>query len=84
MSTRSDDDPWVLLTHARHQPEADLIVNMLDGVGIHAFHRRTMGFDVPDFLAMGARAVLVRASDLERAREQLAPLDDDAPDGEDP
>lgn len=70
-----DPGPWVRLTRARHQPEADLIVNMLAGVGIEAFHRRSRGFDVPDFLASGPRDVLVRSADLDLAREQLTPDD---------
>jgi len=66
----------VRLTHARHQPEADLIVNLLADVGIVAFQRRMRGFDVPDFLATGPRDIMVRASDLDAAREQIAPTDD--------
>ena len=34
--------------------------------------RRTRGFDVPDFLAAGARDILVPEAGLEAARELLA------------
>ena len=70
-----DPLPWVTITIARHQPEADLIVNMLREADVPAFHRRTMGFDVPDFVGFGARAVLVRADRAEEARALLDPFE---------
>lgn len=68
-------DPWVALTHAPNQPVADLIENILDSEGISSYSRRPLAFDVPDFLAAGPRLVLVRATDLERARALLEELD---------
>lgn len=61
--------PWVIAAVARHQPEADLIVNLLREGDIPAYHRRGRGFDVPDFLALGPREVMVpqdRAADARR------------------
>ena len=58
--------PWVIAAVARHQPEADLLVNLLHDGEIPAYHRRGRGFDVPDFLALGPREVMVphdRAAD---------------------
>jgi len=74
--------PWVTVTHARHQPEADLIVNMLRDGGIPAYNRRTMAFDVPDFFGFGARVVLVPADRVAEARTLLDPFEWKAPDGE--
>lgn len=61
--------PWVIAAIARHQPEADLIVNLLHQGDIPAYHRRGRGFDVPDFLALGPREIMVphdRAADARR------------------
>lgn len=63
---------WVIVAVARHQPEADLVVNLLHEGHIPAYHRRGRGFDVPDFLALGPREVMVPG---ERAREARALLD---------
>ncbi len=65
--------PWVVVAWARHEPEADLIVNLLHEHGIAAYHRRGLGVDVPDFLAMGQRVVLVPADQHDMARELLEP-----------
>lgn len=72
--------PWVTLTHARHQPEAELLVNMLRDGGIPAYSKRTMAFDVPDFFGFGARVILVPADRADEARTLLDPFDwHDAP-----
>jgi hypothetical protein len=70
-----DPPPWVAIAVARHQPEADLIVNMLREADVPAYHRRTIGFDVPDFVGFGAREVLVRADRADEARALLDPFD---------
>ncbi len=67
--------PWVIVAVARHQPEADLLVNLLHDGAIPAYHRRGRGFDVPEFLALGPREVMVPT---DRAAEARALLD--APD----
>lgn len=82
--TRSQPPPrWVPLTHAQHQPEADLIVNMLRDSGIPAYNRRSMAFDVPDFFGFGARVVLVPADRLDEARLLLDPFEWREAEGED-
>lgn len=72
-------DEWVPLTHAPHGPLADLICNILGEEGIDSYSRRTLAFDVPDFLASGPRVVLVRQSQHARAMELIAslPIDDE-------
>jgi hypothetical protein len=56
---------------AGNQAEAELIQGMLLENGIPSMLRRSMGFDVPDFLAAGPRDILVPASGAELARELL-------------
>jgi hypothetical protein len=76
--------PWVALTHARHAPEADLVVNLLREADIPAYQRRAIGADVPDFFGFGARVVMVPADRVDEARALLDPFEwRDAP-GEPP
>jgi hypothetical protein len=56
---------------AANQAEAELIQGLLLENGIPSTHRRSMGFDVPDFLAAGPRDIYVPASGVEAARELL-------------
>ena len=63
--------PWVIVAVARHQPEADLLVNLLHDGAIPAYHRRGRGFDVPDFLALGPREVMVPQERVADARALL-------------
>ncbi len=56
---------------AGNQAEAELIQGMLLEQGVPSTLRRSMGFDVPDFLAAGPRDVLVPASGAAVARELL-------------
>jgi hypothetical protein len=65
----------VRVAGARHQAEAELIQNMLLEEGIPSVFRRSIGFDVPDFLAAGWRDVLVPQSGAEAAREVLTAAD---------
>lgn len=74
--------PWAALTHARHLPEAELIVNMLRDSGVPAYHRRAMAFDVPDFFGFGARVVLVPEDRLDEARTLIDPFEWKAAEGE--
>lgn len=62
----------VKVARAGSQPEAELIEGMLLEEGIPCMVRRSMGADVPDFLAAGARDVLVPESAAQAAREALA------------
>ena len=56
---------------ARNQAEAELIQGLLRSRGIPSIERRERGFDVPDFLAAGPRAILVPRASLDAAREVL-------------
>lgn len=66
----------VKVARAHHQAEAELIQGMLLEEGIPSTTRRSMGFDVPDFMAAGPRDVLVPSSGAEAARELLRPADE--------
>lgn len=65
------DEPPVKVGWAPNQPQAELLQALLAEYGIPSMLRRTLGMDVPDFLAAGARDILVPASAAERARELL-------------
>jgi hypothetical protein len=57
---------------AANQPEAELIQGMLLEHGIPSMQKRSMGFDVPDFLAAGPRDIYAPASGAELARQLLS------------
>jgi len=61
----------VKVARAQSQPEAEFIAGLLLEEGIPSMIRRSAGFDVPDFLAAGARDIMVPASGAEAAREAL-------------
>jgi hypothetical protein len=65
----------VRVAGARNQAEAELIQNLLLEEGIPSMFRRSIGFDVPDFLAAGWRDVLVAESGAEAARDVLTAAD---------
>lgn len=73
--SRRPADEWVVLTHVPNQPIADLVANILASEGIDSYMRRTLAFDVPDFLAAGARVVLVPRAQHAAAQALLAELD---------
>lgn len=64
----------VKVAWANNQSEAELIAGILREEGIPSLIKRNKGFDVPDFLAAGARDIFVPASAAERAGEILADL----------
>ncbi len=66
----------VRVARAANQPEAEMIEQLLLDQGIPCLVRRAPGMDVPDFLAAGARDVLVPRSGAQAAREALAPAGD--------
>ena len=70
--TRGD---LVRVAGAQNQAEAELIQNLLLEEGIPSVFRRSIGFDVPDFLAAGYRDVLVPESGAEAARDVLTAAD---------
>jgi hypothetical protein len=55
-----------------HQAEAELIEGLLLEQGVPSVAKRTLGFDVPDFLASGPRDIFVPASGADVARDVLA------------
>jgi hypothetical protein len=61
----------VRVAGGRNQAEAELIQGLLLEEGVPSVHRRSAGFDVPDFLAAGPRDILVPQSGAEAAREVL-------------
>jgi hypothetical protein len=61
----------VRVAGGRNQAEAELIQGLLLEEGVPSFHRRSAGFDVPDFLAAGPRDILVPLSGAEVARQVL-------------
>jgi hypothetical protein len=69
----------VVVAFARHEPEADFICNLLREHDVPAYHRRAMGVDVPDFLAVGQRVVLVPQDRALFARELIDPASTEAP-----
>ena len=64
--------PLVRVASARNQAEAELIQGLLLEEGVPSMVKRTLGFDVPDFLASGPRDIFVPASGADTAREVLA------------
>ena len=61
----------VRVAGGRNQAEAELIQGLLLEEGVPSVHRRSAGFDVPDFLAAGPRDILVPESGAEAAHEVL-------------
>jgi len=55
----------------RNQIEGEFIQGLLLEEGVPSILRRSMGFDVPDFLASGPRDVMVPASGVDAARDVL-------------
>lgn len=55
---------------ALHQPEAEMLAQMLGDAGIPVLVRRAT-FDVPDMLAAGPRALMVPEDRLAEARAVL-------------
>ena len=66
-------DEGVVLTVVPNEQEADLLCGLLRSAGIECGYRDTEAIDSPleDFIAAGAREILVHESDLEAARELL-------------
>jgi hypothetical protein len=59
----------VRVAFARHQAEAELIQGLLLEEGVPSVVKRSLGFDVPDFLASGPRDIFVPASGVDVARD---------------
>ena len=67
---------WVAVAVAQHQPEAELLANMLAEIDVPVVIRRA-SMDVPDMLAAGPRELLVPAEREIEARALLDPLPDE-------
>jgi len=65
----------VRVAGARHQAEGEFIQALLLEEGVPSILKRSMGFDVPDFLAAGPRDVLVPQAGVQTAREVLLEAD---------
>ena len=75
------EDDWVQVQNCNWLHEATLVVSVLEGDGIEAFlpDAYTLGSRPELAAALGGVRVLVRASDLDRAREVLASAIPDLP-----
>ena len=67
---------WLAVAYARNQIEAEIILGILREYGIPAFFRRTLGVDVPELFATGARVILVPAERAQEARTLLEEMQD--------
>jgi hypothetical protein len=68
---RYTEGELVKVAWASNQAEAELIQGLLLENGIPSTLSRSMGFDVPDFLAAGPRDIFVPVTGVEAARELL-------------
>jgi hypothetical protein len=69
-----EPDEGVVLTVVASGPEADIVAGLLQTAGIDSAVRDTEAIDssLEEFIADGPREILVRATDLDAARELLA------------
>jgi Putative prokaryotic signal transducing protein len=67
-------DSPVVVTVVSGESEAEVVCGLLRSAGIKCAYRDTEAIDSPleDFMAAGAREILVAESDLEAAKELLA------------
>ena len=68
----------VVLTVVSDEPEAEILCGLLQANGIDCAYRDTEAIDSPyeDFIAAGAREILVHPADLEDAKQLIAPAGD--------
>jgi hypothetical protein len=69
-----DPEEGVVLTVVSDEPEAELVCGLLRSAGIECAYRDTEAIDssLEEFIAAGPREILVRATDLDAARELIA------------
>jgi hypothetical protein len=69
-----DSDSVAVVKVVSGEGEAEVVCGLLRSAGIECGYRDTEQIDSPleDFMAAGAREILVRESDLDAARELLA------------
>jgi Putative prokaryotic signal transducing protein len=70
-------DEEVVVKVVSSEAEADIACGLLRSAGIDCFYRDTEAIDSPleDFIAAGAREIVVRAPDADAARQLLAGTD---------
>lgn len=68
-----DPNEAVVLAVVSDAPEADIVVGLLRSAGIESVYRDTGAIEssLEEFTAAGPREILVRAEDLDAARELL-------------
>ena len=68
------EDGTVVVKVVSGQSEAEVVCGLLRSAGIECAYRDTDAIDssLEDFMAAGAREVIVREADLETAKELLA------------
>lgn len=68
------EDDAVVVRVVSGEAEAQVVCGLLRSQGIECTYRDTEAIDSPleDFIAAGSQEILVRASDLETAKELLA------------
>jgi Putative prokaryotic signal transducing protein len=73
VSIEPGEGEGVVLTVVSSGPEADVVCGLLRSAGIDCAYRDTEAIDssLEEFIADGPREILVRASDLDAARELL-------------
>jgi hypothetical protein len=71
---RPEQVTWVKVAFARHQPEAEMLANLLAELDIPVLVRRTT-MDVPDMLAGGPRELLVPSDRALEARALIDPME---------
>jgi putative signal transducing protein len=71
------EDDVVRLTTVPGEPEAEVLCGLLRSEGIECAHRATPEDDSPfeNIGSDGIREILVRAKDLDRARELITPAE---------
>jgi hypothetical protein len=69
-----DPEEGVVLTVVSSGPEADVVCGLLRAAGLDCAYRDTEAIEssLEEFTAAGPREILVRAADLDAARELLA------------
>jgi Putative prokaryotic signal transducing protein len=69
-----ETDDAVVVKVVSGEAEAQVVCGLLRSQGIECAYRNTEAIDSPleDFIAAGSQEILVRASDLETAKELLA------------
>jgi hypothetical protein len=72
------EDGTVVVKVVSGQSEAEVVCGLLRSAGIECAYRDTDAIDssLEDFMAAGAREVIVREADLEAAKELLADAQD--------